>query len=148
MTTVGAAFDEQAVDQRPAAQIGEFADIAGAERLDQPQQNTAQHGAGEIADAAQHGGGKRLQAEHEAHRVVGDAVIGAIHHAGHGSQARANDEGGGDGAIGVDTHQGCNIHIFGRGADGNAEARAVNKPGEGRHDQHRHQDDGNLHRGD
>jgi hypothetical protein len=32
----------------PAAEVGEFADVAGAQRLDQPQQQAADHGAGRL----------------------------------------------------------------------------------------------------
>ena len=39
-----------------AAQVGEVADVARAERLDQAEQQAAQHRAGDVADAAQHRG--------------------------------------------------------------------------------------------
>ena len=70
------------------AQVGEVADVAGAERLDDAEQQAAQHRAREVADAAQHRRRKRLEAEDEAHLVVRDAVVAADHHAGHRAQAR------------------------------------------------------------
>src|SRR4051812_35074680 len=47
---------------------GDLADVAGAERLDQAQQHAAQHGAGQVADAAEHGRREGLEAGGEAHR--------------------------------------------------------------------------------
>src|SRR5262245_9172663 len=53
---------------------GQLADVAGAERFDQPQQHPAHHRPGEVADAAEHRRGERLQARQEAHRVLHRAV--------------------------------------------------------------------------
>src|SRR5574337_336724 len=39
---------------------GELSDVAGAERLDQPEHDAADHRAGQVADAAEHRGGERL----------------------------------------------------------------------------------------
>ena len=44
------------------AQIGEVADVARAERLDEAEQHAAEHRAGDVADAAEHRRGERLQA--------------------------------------------------------------------------------------
>lgn len=41
---------------------GQLAEIAGAQRFEQPQQQTAEHGAAQVADAAEHGGGKGFDA--------------------------------------------------------------------------------------
>src|SRR5690242_12007179 len=62
-----------------AADVGHVADVAGPERLDDAEEYAAQHRAGQVADAAQHGGGKGFQAEQEAHVVVRDAVVGHHH---------------------------------------------------------------------
>src|SRR6185369_4416672 len=40
---------------------GEGADVAGADRFDQPEQDAAHHGAGQVADAPEHRGRKRLE---------------------------------------------------------------------------------------
>src|SRR3954470_11929212 len=48
---------------------GEVADVAGTERLDQAEQDAADHRTGEVADAAEDGSGERLQPRQEAHRV-------------------------------------------------------------------------------
>ena len=95
---------------------GEVADVAGAERLDQSQQHAAEHGAGQVADAAEHRRGERLQAEDEAHVVVGDRIVGANHYAGHRRQRRADEEGRRDDDVDVDAHQSGDLRIFRRGA--------------------------------
>jgi hypothetical protein len=61
---------------------------------------------------------------------------------------RADDEGGGDHAVGVDAHQGGDVDVLGGGADGDAEARAIDEPREAGHHHHRQQDDGDLHAAD
>src|SRR3954465_5337018 len=38
------------------AEVGEIADVAGAERLDDAEQHAAEHRARDVADAAEHGG--------------------------------------------------------------------------------------------
>lgn len=65
--------------EEAAAQV---ADIARPQRLDDAEQDAAGHRAGEVADTAEHGGGKRLEAEHEAHLVMRDLIVGADHDAG------------------------------------------------------------------
>src|SRR5438034_10232220 len=52
--------------KRESADIGYIADIACAERLDDAEQDSTQHRAGEVADTAQDRRGKRLQAQQEA----------------------------------------------------------------------------------
>src|SRR6476659_6493732 len=58
---------------------GEIADVAGAERFDQAEQDAADHRAGEVADAAEDRRRERLQAGQEAHRVLHRAVVGGVH---------------------------------------------------------------------
>src|SRR6185369_9313260 len=41
---------------------GHHSDVAGADRFDQSKQDAAHHRAGQVADAAEHGRGERLQA--------------------------------------------------------------------------------------
>ena len=45
--------------------------VAGAERLEQPEQQAADHGADRAAHAAEHGGGKTLQRQQRADIVAG-----------------------------------------------------------------------------
>src|SRR5882672_1353259 len=55
---------------------GQAADVAGAERLDQAEQDTADHRAGEVADAAEHRSSESLQPGQKPHRVLHRAVVG------------------------------------------------------------------------
>ena len=57
---------------RPDHVVGQDRQVSGPERLDQPEQEPAQHGARDVADPAQHGGGERLDPGQEA-RVPEDA---------------------------------------------------------------------------
>jgi hypothetical protein len=56
-------------------------------RLDQAQQNGADHRAGQVADAAKHRRRKGLQARQKAHGVLHGAVVGGVHHAGNAPPA-------------------------------------------------------------
>src|SRR3990172_1001188 len=85
--------------------IGQVADIACAQGLDDAEQNAAQHRARKIADAAQHRGRERFHPQKRTHAVVGNAVIGADHHAGDRRQGGADDEREGDDAVDVYAHQ-------------------------------------------
>src|SRR5262249_9884055 len=61
-------------------------EVAGQEDLDKADQQAAQHGARQRADAAQHGGGECLDAGQEADEEVDQAVIHQEQHAGDGGQ--------------------------------------------------------------
>src|SRR5205823_5740951 len=82
----------QVGDPAVGAQVRQIADVAGAECFDQAEQHAAEHGSRDVADAAEHRGGKSFQAEDRAHGVLGDAVIGAVQHAGDGAERGADDE--------------------------------------------------------
>jgi hypothetical protein len=79
---------------------------------------------------------------------VRDAVIGRHHYACHRGQPRADDEGHGDDAVGVDAHQARDLRVLCRRAHRGAEARAVDHPREARHHRHRDEDDAELDVGD
>src|SRR3954468_7014959 len=50
----------------PQDAAGDDADVAGTDGLDEAQEDAAHHRAGQVADAAEHCGGERLQAREEA----------------------------------------------------------------------------------
>jgi hypothetical protein len=129
------------------AKIGEVADVAGAQRFDDAEQQAAQHRAPEIADAAQHCCRKRLQSEQEAHLVLRDAIVGADHHPGHGTQAGADDEGERDHGVDVDAHQAGDLLVLRGCAHRDAELGAVDESEQAGHHQDRDHDDGDLHVG-
>src|ERR671922_2313655 len=60
--------------------------VAGRERLGQPDEEAAEHRAGDVADAAQHRSRERLQAGREAHQVPDAVEDEAHHHAGRARQ--------------------------------------------------------------
>src|SRR5438552_14815781 len=62
----GALLLQRVGEKRESADIGYIADISCAKRLDDAEQDSAQHRAGEIANTAQDCRGKRLQAQQEA----------------------------------------------------------------------------------
>ena len=106
---------------------GEVADVAGAERFDQAEQDAADHRAGEVADAAEHRRRERLQAGQEAHRVLHRAVVGGVHDAGERGQRGADDEGRRDHGVGLDAHQRGDARVLGGGAHRPAEPGAVDE---------------------
>src|SRR5215210_7013097 len=52
----------------------EIADVTGDKAFDDAEQKSTEHGAADIADAAQYRCGERLQPEHESHEIVAEAV--------------------------------------------------------------------------
>src|SRR5574343_918995 len=73
---------------------GEVTDVARADRLDQAQQNTANHRPRKIADAAKHGSGESLQTGDETPRMLGGADVGCVHHDGKRRKNRTDEKGG------------------------------------------------------
>ena len=106
---------------------GEIADVARAERLDQPEQQAAEHRARDVADAAQHRGGERLEPRHEAHEEVRDGIVGGPHHAGDRRECGADGEGQGDHVVGIDAHQSGDARILRGGAHRAAELGAIHQ---------------------
>src|SRR5438477_7457829 len=68
----GAFLLQRVAKPRKSADVRYVADIARAERFDDAEQDASEHRAGEVADAAEHRRCKSLEAEQEAHVVVGD----------------------------------------------------------------------------
>jgi len=127
---------------------GNVADVAGAQGFDEPQEDAADHGPGQVADAAQHRGGEGLETENEAHVVVGDGVVGTDHEPGHGGQGRADDEGEGDDVVHIHPHQLGDGRILGGGTHGTAQAGAVDEQQQAGHHAGGHQDDDHLQVGE
>ncbi|KAG1245431.1 hypothetical protein G6F65_021236 [Rhizopus arrhizus] len=125
---------------------GQVADVPGTQRFDDAQQQAAGHGADHVADAAQHGGREGLQAQHEAHRVLGHAVIGRDHHAGHGGQRRTDQERGRNDRIDVHAHQARHFTVLRGSAHRRAQAGLVHHGQQAAHDQRRNHHDGDLQR--
>ena len=106
------------------------------ERLDEPQQQAAHHGAADVADAAEHGGGERLGALVEPDGV-GEREGRTEQEAGSAGECAADDERARDGLVDVDAHQGCGGRVLGDSADAAPELGAGDQPVEEEHHQHR-----------
>jgi hypothetical protein len=91
-------------------------EIARPEGLDQADQQAAQHGAGQRADAAEHRGGERLDAGEEADVEVDHAVVEQEHQPATAASAGAHDEGQRDRAVDVDAEQRRHLLVLLAGA--------------------------------
>jgi len=119
--------------------------VGGGQDFHHPDDEAADHGAGDVADAAEHGRGKGLDAGHEAHVVAHRAVIQSHHDAGGGGQRGTDGEGNADDLVGVDAYQGGHDLVLGRGPHGLADARPVDQGVEQQQQQGRDRDDADLH---
>src|SRR5215207_1996897 len=108
-------------------------EIGRPEYLDEADHYAAQHRAGQRADAAEDGGGKRLHAGGEADIEVDHSIIEQVHEPGDGRERGADDEGQGNRTVDVDAQQACHLHILLAGALSTAERRLGNYVGEARH---------------
>src|SRR5690606_25073835 len=82
------------------------------ERLDEADQEAAEHGAGYRADAAENGGGERLDAGKKADIEVDYPVLEQEDQAGNGGQCCADDEGQGDRAVDIDAEEGGHAAVL------------------------------------
>src|ERR1700687_2155315 len=98
-------------------------EIGRPERLDEPDEQAADHRAGQRADAAEHRRRERLHAGDEADVEIDHAVIEQVHDAGDGGERRPDHEGERDGAIDVDSDEGRHLEILLAGAQVGPPAR-------------------------
>src|SRR6266540_3022305 len=122
-------------------------EVAGSQRLDDPQEQATGHRPRHVADPAQNGGGERLHPPQITEGEVDAAVVEADHHAGAGGQERADHEGGGDDGVHVDSQELGHQRISGGGLDGYAQLGPVYEPPEADHQQQRRGDHGELQPG-
>ena len=81
--------------------------------LDQADQERAEHGAGQVADPAEHGRGERDQAEGEA-LVVADVGLGErVDEAGGAGERAGEQERERDRPVDVDPHDRARVHVLG-----------------------------------
>jgi len=83
------------------------------EALDESDEDTAEHRAGQAADAAQHGRGERDQAELEAQVVHGGPDDLLVQQAGRAGEATAEGERERDDPVDVDAHQPGRVLVLG-----------------------------------
>ena len=85
------------------------------------------HRAGHGADAAEHGGHKRLQAGHSAGRGHHAGEVGEEEDRADGRQKRTDNKGGRDHVVDLDAHQLRRLEVHGHGAHGHADLGMVDE---------------------
>ena len=95
--------------------------------FDEAQEDTAQHGARDVSDAAQDRGGEGLDAGDEPHEEVDLLEHDRVEHAGGPGSRAADDEGHGDHPVDVDAHEVGRLLVLGHGADGLADPGALDE---------------------
>ncbi len=125
--------DHDEHDERKSIRPG-TGDIAGNERLEQPQQQPADHGAGDIADPADDRRDECVEAVIPAHVEVDPAIVEADEQSPDGAQRRPDDENGHDDGVDIDPHQPGRILVDGAGPNRGADAGFVDKKIEGDHE--------------
>jgi hypothetical protein len=117
-------------------------EVGRPESLDEPDQEAAEHRAGQRSDAPEHGGREGFDARHEA---VGEAHDAVVHHPqepGDGRERGAHDEGERDRAVDVDAEQRRHLAVLLAGPLRTAQRRLLHHvPEEEQQRRHRHHDD-------
>ena len=90
--------------------------IAWAKTSMKRDHEAAEHGAGQVADPAEDGGGERLQAGVEAEVEPDEAEVLTLEHAGRARQGATDEERHHDRLVEVDAHQLGGLLVLGRGA--------------------------------
>ncbi len=118
--------------------------IRRPQRLDQADGEPPQHRSRQRTDAAEHGGGERLDAGDKAHVEIDLAVVEQIHHARDRGEGSANDKRHGDGAVDVDAEQRRHGLVLFTGPHVASQPRARHQPREQREQHDRGDDDDDL----
>src|ERR1700733_10874221 len=126
-----------------------------AEDVDESDEETADTRADDVADATEHCGGERDDAEAETDVPLEVAVVDAVDHRGRCGERRADEERCGDRAVDVDAAQERGSTILRGGAHSLAQARALHECAQREHQEERgadHEDigvpDGDLANGE
>ena len=95
--------------------------------FDHAQQQAAEHRALDVADAAEHGRGERLEPRREAHEEVDLGVVQADQHAGGAAERGAEKERDRDHPVDVDPHDRRHLAVLGDRADRAPERGALHQ---------------------
>src|SRR5579884_3868570 len=129
--------DQHGEDDRvaplPAQQVA-------AEDVNEPDEETAQAGAEDVADAAQHGGGEGDDAEAETQVPLQQVVVDGVDDRARGGQRRADEEGHRDGAVDVDAAEQRGVAVLRGGPHRLAHAREAHEELQHHHHHHRDED--------
>src|SRR5882757_879549 len=115
---------------------GDVGDVRRGAGFRYPQDEAAEHGSVDVADAAEDGGGEGLEAGLEAHVVSDLAVFEPGGQARDGGEEAADGEGDDDDPVGVDAHQLGGVRVLGGGLHGAAGAAGTDEGGEADHADH------------
>ncbi len=124
--------------ERAAREQGQ---VGGRERLQEPEDEPADHGAGNVSDAAEHRRGEGLQAGDEAAVGVDQAVLNAEQHARGTAHGPTDQERERDDPIDIDAHEARRRLILGHRTDRGTGLRAVHDEVQGQEHQQRPADD-------
>ena len=116
--------------------------------LDDAEQQAADEGAAQVADAAEDGGGERLEPDDEADVELRDVVLDRVEQRRHTGHGATEDEDQHDDAVLVDAHEGGGVGVLGHGADAAAEAALVHEGVQRHHHHDRAHDDDHAGVGD
>src|SRR5262249_26619845 len=108
-----------------AATAGEQRHVRGGEGLQEPEHDAAQHSAGNVADATEHGRREGLQARNEARVGVDEAVLHSEQHAGGTTHCATDQERQRDDPVDVDAHEAGRRLILGDPANRRADLPPV-----------------------
>ena len=108
-------------------------DKATHETLQHTKQEPTDHGAADVADAADDRGREGLDPQQVAHEEVDTRVAQPEEHATHAGEGGGHEEGDQDHPIDVDAHEGRRLAVLGGGAHGAPESGAEDEGVEGYH---------------
>ena len=115
-----------------------------AERFDEADENAAEHGARDVADAAEDRRGEGAQARGVADDEAGVVVIEAEDEPGRAGQRRAEEESGDDDAVDVDAHHARRLLVLRRRLHRLAHLGAAHEKVQAQHQGKRHAPDQHL----
>ncbi len=114
------------------------------EGLDQPDQDRAEDGARQVADAAQHGGRERDQPELEALVVAHGRHVERVEHPGRARERARDHERERDRPVDVDAHHRARVHVLRGRAHRLPLPRLLHEVEQHQQDRRRHEDDDHL----
>ncbi|KAG1245455.1 hypothetical protein G6F65_021224 [Rhizopus arrhizus] len=119
-------------------------DVRDRQHLGEAQEEPAQHGAADVAHAAQDDDRDALVQHRLAHQREQRVRVQPDQHAGHAAQGSCGERGGDEQALDVDAQQPGGLGRFGNGAQRAAELRAAHDVHQHGHQRERQEDDAQL----
>jgi hypothetical protein len=129
--------DQNGEDERTRPQ---FADVSTAERTHQADDQSPQHRAGQIADAAEHGRGESIQPVLKTHLEADRVDVQTINHRRGAPQSAADGKRDSDDPIDIDAHQAGGQRVLLGRPHGGAHARELHEQRQRDHQRRRDAD--------